>query len=298
MQRLRPTVRRLFSLGAVAAALTWALASVQAAHAADDAPAAARERNPDPWEPMNRGIFRFNDTLDRNLLRPVAVVYAEHTPRWLQTGVSNFFVNLFYPTTIVNQFLQGKFKQGGQDILRFTINSTLGWGGVLDVASGANLPVHNEDSGQTLGRWGVPPGPYLMIPLIGPATVRDAPARYADTFAQPFRWYNADSERWFSLALSLVDTRAQLLPLDRTIREAYDPYVFVRDAFLARRLYLVHDGNPPQAASDENWAEEALREDEAEGAVDTDATSAAPAATEPQAPQPPPEAAPASPPTQ
>jgi phospholipid-binding lipoprotein MlaA len=255
---------------------------VKALSADEPVPAPPRERNPDPWEPMNRGFFRFNDTLDRNVLRPVAVVYAENTPSWLQTGVSNFFVNLFYPTTIVNQFLQGKFVKGSQDTLRFVINTTLGWGGVLDVASGAHLPIHDEDSGQTLGRWGVPPGPYLVLPFIGPSTVRDTPARYADTIVLPFRWYDSEAERWISLGLSFIDRRAQLLPLDRTIREAYDPYVFVRDAFLARRLYLVWDGNPPQAANDENWAEEALRQDEAAGAAETEAP-ATPTATEPTA---------------
>jgi phospholipid-binding lipoprotein MlaA len=224
-----------------------------------------RPKNPDPIEGFNRGAHKFNDVIDRNALRPAAVAYHDHTPRWLQTGVSNFFQNLFYPTTIANQFLQGKFKQGGQDIARFAINSTLGWGGVLDVASGAKLPVHDEDLGQTLGWWGVPPGPYLVIPLLGPATVRDAPSRFADTYTQPFRWYNADNERWFSLALSLVDKRASLLPLDRLINEAYDPYVFVRDAFLQRRQYAVFDGNPPGDGleDDADWAEEALREDEA-----------------------------------
>ncbi len=210
------------------------------------AAAEPRARNPDPIEGFNRGVHNFNDVIDRNALRPVAVAYHDHTPAWMQTGVSNFFQNLFYPTTIANQLLQGKFKQGSQDVARFVINTTLGWGGVLDVASGARLPVHDEDFGQTLGWWGVPPGPYLVIPLLGPATVRDAPSRFADTYVQPFRWYNADNERWFSLALSLVDKRASLLQFDRLIAEAYDPYVFIRDAFLQRREYLVHDGNPPR----------------------------------------------------
>jgi phospholipid-binding lipoprotein MlaA len=226
----------------------------------------ARKRNPDPWEPFNRGVFRFNDAIDRHALRPVASAYAEYTPRWMQTGVTNFFTNLFYPTTILHQFLQGKFKQGSQDVGRFVINTTLGWGGVLDVASGAHLPIHDEDSGQTLGWWGVPSGPYLVLPLIGPSTVRDTPARIADDFTQPFRWYNADAERWLSLTLNIVSKRASVLPYDRLVQESYDPYVFIRDAWLQRREYAVRDGNVRRGATpsqdDANWAEEALREDE------------------------------------
>ena len=230
-----------------------------------------RERNPDPFEKVNRGVFRFNDTLDRYALRPAATIYRDYTPKIVQTGVGNFFDNLGGPTTILHQFLQGKFKEGTQDTGRFLLNTTLGWGGLIDVASGGtNLPKHDEDSGQTLGWWGVPPGPFLMLPFLGPATLRDAPARIADDFTQPFRWYDSGSERWFSLGLSFLDRRAQYLSLDKTLAQTYDPYVFVRNAYLQRRLYLVFDGNPPQSAQsgdDANWAEEALRESE-EPAVD------------------------------
>ena len=243
-----------------------------------------RERNPDPFEPMNRGVFAFNNTLDRYALRPVAKAYKDHVPQPVQTGVGNFFVNLGYPTTILHQFLQGKFKQGTQDIGRFVLNTTLGWGGIFDVASGGtNLPIHNEDSGQTLGRWGVPPGPFLMLPFLGPANLRDAPARVADDFTQPFRWYDSGSERWFSLGLSFVDRRAGLLPLDDVLARAYDPYVFVRDAYQQRRLYLVHDGNPPRAQLEDDaaWAEEALRED---AAAEGDAPAEEPVAAPPGKP--------------
>lgn len=229
-----------------------------------------RPRNPDPFENVNRGVFRFNDTLDRYALRPAAIVYRDYTPKLVQTGVGNFFDNLGSPTTIINQFLQGKFKEGTQDTARFLLNTTLGWGGVIDVASGGtNLPKHNEDSGQTLGWWGVPPGPYLVLPFLGPATLRDAPARVADDFTQPFRWYSAGSERWISLGLSFLDKRVQYLPLDETLARTYDPYVFVRDAYLQRRLYLVFDGNPPHGrlSGEEDWEAEALRES-GEPAVD------------------------------
>jgi phospholipid-binding lipoprotein MlaA len=242
---------------------------------AADGEATAEERpakNQDPLEGFNRGVFKFNDAVDRAALRPAAVAYRDHTPSWLQKGVGNFFTNLFYPTTIANQFLQGKFKQGGQDIARFVINTTLGWGGLFDVASGARLPIHDEDSGQTLGRWGVPAGPYLMLPFLGPATLRDAPARIADDFTQPFRWYDAGNERYFSLVVYLVDKRASLLQLDRLVKEAYDPYAFVRDAYLQRREYAVRDGDVPQEEleDDSDWAEEALREDEAAAAEESE----------------------------
>jgi phospholipid-binding lipoprotein MlaA len=226
---------------------------------------APRRKNPDPLEGFNRGVYRFNDAIDRKALRPVAVAYRDHTPRWLQQGVGNFFTNLFYPTTILHQFLQGKLEEGSQDVARFVINTTLGWGGIFDVASGAKLPIHDEDSGQTLGRWGVPPGPYLMLPLLGPATLRDAPARYVDDFSQPFRWYDAEAERWISLAVYTVHRRSELLQADRFVQQAYDPYVFLRDAYLQRRQFAVYDGDPPEEAieDDDDWAEEALREDEA-----------------------------------
>jgi len=258
--------RRLTTAACVLlAALT--LGGCATTRATSDDASTPRVRNPDPWEGMNRGIFAFNNTLDRYALRPVAVVYRDYTPKLVQTGVGNFFENLGYPTTILHQFLQGKPKQGTQDIGRFLLNTTLGWGGVIDVASGGtNLPKHNEDSGQTLGRWGVPPGPFLMLPFLGPATVRDAPARIADDFSQPFRWYDSGAERWFSLGLSLVHTRAELLPLDKVLAETYDPYAFIRNAFLQRRRYAVYDGNPPDEPMTEeeaSWAEEALEEDAA-----------------------------------
>jgi phospholipid-binding lipoprotein MlaA len=239
----------------------------------DDAP---RAKNTDPFETVNRGVYKFNDTLDRYALRPVATAYKNHVPQVVQTGVGNFFDNLGYPTTIANQFLQGKFKEGTQDIGRFLLNTTLGWGGVIDVASGGtSLPEHDEDSGQTLGKWGVPPGPYLVLPFLGPANLRDAPARVADDFTQPFRWYDAGSERWISLGISLIDTRAQFLPLDQTLERTYDPYAFVRNAYQQRRQYAVYDGNPPEESVEDeaDWAEEALQEDAEAATTDTEAAS-------------------------
>jgi len=200
----------------------------------------------DPFEPFNRDVYAFNHGLDKAVLRPTARGYVKVTPRWFRTIVGNFFTNLSYPGTILNQVLQGKLVAAGQDTLRFALNTTLGLAGFLDPATDANLPIHDEDLGQTLGRWGVPPGPYVMLPLLGPASMRDLPSRVADRFLEPFYWYNYGNERWFSLALSLVDTRARLLPLDGTLERAFDPYAFIRDAYLQRRLYQVYDGDVPE----------------------------------------------------
>jgi phospholipid-binding lipoprotein MlaA len=211
----------------------------------------------DPFQPMNRGVYSFNDTLDRAALKPVAVAYHDHTPSWFQTGVGNFFTNLTYPGTALNDLLQGKLVAAGQDTLRFVINTTLGWGGVLDVASGAALPQHQEDLGQTLGKWGVPAGPYLMVPFLGPSTVRDLPSRVSETFLQPLYWFNYGNARWGSLGLSLVDTRARLLPLDETLDGVYDKYAFIRNGYLQRRQFLIYDGNPPEEPIDEELLDDA-----------------------------------------
>jgi phospholipid-binding lipoprotein MlaA len=210
------------------------------------------ERNAaDPIEPFNRGVYKFNDALDRGVLKPTAKAYQKVTPDWLRTGVGNFFTNLKAPGTIVNQLLQGKFREAGQDTLGFLLNTTFGWAGVIDVASMNGLPQHDEDLGQTLGKWGVPPGPYLMLPFFGPSTVRDGPSRIADTLLEPLYWYDTGNARWFALALSIVDDRARLLPLDDTLAETYDPYGFIRDAYLQRRQYLVYDGEPPEEPIEE-----------------------------------------------
>jgi phospholipid-binding lipoprotein MlaA len=210
------------------------------------------DRTPsDPIEGFNRGAYKFNDALDRGVLKPTAKAYVKVMPGWFRTGVGNFFMNLKGPGTIINQLLQGKFREAGQDTGRFLLNTTFGLGGVIDVATMNELPQHDEDFGQTLGKWGVPPGPYLVIPFLGPATVRDGPSRIADTFLEPLYWYDNDEVRWGSLALSLIDDRARLLPLDDTLAETYDPYAFIRDAYLQRRQYLVYDGEPPEEPLEE-----------------------------------------------
>jgi phospholipid-binding lipoprotein MlaA len=203
---------------------------------------------PDPrdrFERVNRGIYRFNTALDHAILRPVARGYVNVTPTPVRHSISNFFSNLSYPTTIVNDFLQAKFHDGVSDTARFVVNSTFGVGGLFDVATPTGLDRHNEDFGQTLGKWGVPPGPYLMLPFLGPSTLRDAPTRLVDEYTTPRAYIRDPYVRWGLYVLDKVDERAQLLPTDAVIDQAYDPYAFVRNAWLQHREFEVRDGDVP-----------------------------------------------------
>ena len=141
---------------------------------------------------MNRGTHRFNNAVDRAVLKPAATAYRDYVPRIVRTGIGNILDNLEYPNTIINQFLQGKLLAGLQDTGRFVLNSTLGVAGLLDPASDAGLPKNDEDFGQTLGKWGVPAGPYFVLPFLGPSTVRDAPARYFDSFNRTAELFDLD----------------------------------------------------------------------------------------------------------
>jgi phospholipid-binding lipoprotein MlaA len=200
----------------------------------------------DPLEGWNRGVHRFNDAIDRGMLKPVAKGYRKVVPQLVRTGVSNVLTNLAYPTTIINDLLQLKLKDTAVDIGRFALNSTLGLGGLLDPASRVGLARNDEDFGQTLGRWGVPAGPYLVLPLLGPSTLRDAPAFAVDTQTDLRQQLDLETEERAALAvLSVVDQRAGLLAYDDQISRAFDPYAFVRDAWLQRREYKVRDGNVP-----------------------------------------------------
>jgi phospholipid-binding lipoprotein MlaA len=197
--------------------------------------------NPDPYENFNRKSHSFNLTLDRYIARPAAVIYTNTMPDPLEKGVVNFFSNLDELTNIANDLLQGKLGQAANDTGRFLLNSTVGVGGLFDVAERAGLPKsEGEDFGQTLGAWGVGEGPYLMLPLIGPSTLRDAPSKYIDSFANPVSHLDEVSDRNSIRLWSLVSARAELIDLDDVI--SGDSYLFVRDVYLQRREYLVKDG--------------------------------------------------------
>jgi phospholipid-binding lipoprotein MlaA len=197
----------------------------------------------DPWERFNRSTFQFNEALDRAIAKPVAKAYVKVTPRVVRTGVSNVFNNLDTVPTIINDALQGKFRQAGHDSARFLLNSTLGLGGLFDPASAAGLDSNDEDLGQTLGKWGVKSGPYLVLPVLGPSSGRDAFARAADTFLEPVWYLEDDSTRYLIRAGDLLDQRASLLELDAQLERSYDRYAFIRNAWLQRREYQVKDGD-------------------------------------------------------
>jgi len=209
-------------------------------------PEGTRRSEQDPWERYNRAMYQFNDSVDQAVLRPVAKGYRAVTPDAVEHGISNFFNNLSYPIVIVNQFLQGDLLDGLRDTGRFAVNTVLGLGGIFDPASRMGLEANNEDFGQTLGAWGVPAGPYFVLPFLGPSTVRDTAGTYADSEINPMFEYFEEPDRYYLLALQVVDLRAQLLDLDSQLRSTYDPYAFMRDAYLQRREYLVNDGNVQQ----------------------------------------------------
>jgi phospholipid-binding lipoprotein MlaA len=197
----------------------------------------------DPYEGFNRGVYKFNDTIDRAALKPVATAYKNVLPSFVQTGISNFFGNLSDVWSAANNLLQGKGEAGMSDITRVGINSTFGLLGLIDFASPAGLQKHNEDFGQTLGYWGLNSGPFLMLPLLGPSTVRDTVALPVD-FAGDLVSYT-DSMRWRNTAevVRLVDKRASLLDASNMLEDAaLDPYQFLRDGYLQQRESRVHDG--------------------------------------------------------
>jgi phospholipid-binding lipoprotein MlaA len=211
------------------------------------ASAPGRTTHDDPWIGMNRGLYKFNDGIDRAALKPAAKAYKTVTPEWFRDATGRFFSNLSYPLTMVNQLLQGKTKLFVQDTGRFIANSTLGIGGLFDVADKMGMPSHDEDFGQTLAVWGVPSGPYLMLPLLGPSTLRDAPARVPNFFLSVFKFTDLPvAAEWGARGVELIDTRASLLAADSTLDTAYDRYGIVRDGWLQRREYVIYDGNPPE----------------------------------------------------
>lgn len=198
----------------------------------------------DPWEPFNRTMFAVNEFLDRLVVRPVAQLY-DTLPEIPKKGVSNFFGNLGDLWIGFNNLLQGKPAEAANDWMRFAFNSTFGIFGLFDIASEAGLPKHNEDFGQTLARWGVADGPYVVLPILGPKTLRDAVAWPLDRQGDPTTHLADDSARFAVKSLDIVSTRARLLPLDEQAESAIDKYAYVRDSYLQRRHYLINDGNPP-----------------------------------------------------
>lgn len=209
----------------------------------------------DPFEPFNRTMYAFNDSLDRTVARPVAVAYRDNVPRPVRTGVSNFLDNLTYPVVIVNTGLQGKFTEMLQDTGRFLINTTVGVVGIFDPASRLGLEAGNEDMGQTLGVWGTPPGPYLVWPVYGPSTARDTAGASADGYLlDPTASAVSLPERYAVYVMRGLDARVGLLDVDHMLEQEYDPYIAMREAYLQRREFLIRDGELPD--TDDYWDDE------------------------------------------
>ena len=212
--------------------------------------------NKDNFESANRVFFNVNNTLDKHLLKPIAEGYVEITPEPVRLGITNFFDNLAYLNVIFNDLLQGKFTQAVNDSLRFIFNSTLGIGGVFDVATNdLGLERNEEDFGQTLATWGVDEGSYLYLPFFGPNTVRDVTDKGPSTLLNPF-FYVTSTVLLPISALDLVNKRANLLEATNIVDEAaIDPYVFTKEAYLQRRDHLIFDGNPPVSGYDDIFSE-------------------------------------------
>ena len=198
------------------------------------------ETNIDPFEDINRVVFNISDSLDEAILRPTAEIYSEYTPLFVKDSVTNFFSNIAEIDTVINQLLQGKPKLAAQDSLRFLINTTIGVGGIFDVASRMGFERHDEDFGQTLGYWGIASGPYVFIPFVGPSTVRDV-------FGIPLSWYVSgsfaiedDKTKIVFSFLDVIETRERILAAENLI--IGDKYEFVKDVFLQSREHSVQDG--------------------------------------------------------
>ncbi len=203
----------------------------------------------DPWEGFNRKVYAFNDAFDRYLFLPVATGYRFITPDPVDRGVTNFFKNILMPVTIVNDVLQLKWRAAGSDVSRFFLNSTVGVFGFIDVASRVGLDEQREDFGQTLGYWGVKPGPYVVLPFLGGYTVRDGLSLLADYALSVASSIDDVALRNSLIALDAVDMRADLIPAEQLI--SGDRYVFLRDAYLQQRRYLIADGEVVDDFGDE-----------------------------------------------
>lgn len=212
----------------------------------------------DPLEPMNRAVFAFNDTLDRYALEPAATAYRDYVPETFRFVAGNMFENLRDVWTSVNNLLQGKPGRAASDFGRVVINTTFGFLGMGDVASELGFAKHREDFGQTLGVWGVPTGPYLVLPFLGPSNFRDGPALVADGYADPLAHVVSDVPvRNGIYAIRVLDTRAGLLGASGIMDDiALDRYLLMRDGYLQRRRNLVYDGDPPPDDYDDSWLDE------------------------------------------
>jgi phospholipid-binding lipoprotein MlaA len=207
----------------------------------------------DPYEALNRNLYAFNEILDEGLVKPISQGYQAIMPQPLNQGVSNFFNNLDNITTIINSLLQNKLEHAGQTTVRFILNSTVGMAGLMDIATDIGIPKYQENFTQTLGLWGIKPGPYIVLPLLGSSTATGVVGYVADWWTNPLNLLPNDTPKNSLRGLSIIDQRATLLPISRVIDQAIDPYTFVRDAYLQRQRHMIKDG---ETAEPDDWADE------------------------------------------
>lgn len=231
--------------GAARGRITPLLAAALLASACATRPATLTDPEGDPWEGFNRKVHAFNDSLDRAILKPVAKGYDVIMPDAPQRGVRNFFRNLAWPVNFVNLLLQGRPGDSMTATGRFLMNSTVGLLGFFDVATRAGIPDYREDFGQTLAVWGWEESRYLVLPVLGPHTVRDTLGRSMYGYLHPVAYYAREEHDYVPLVVDLITLRAELLPLDEDIEAAEDPYALIRDVYLQRREFDIYNGNPP-----------------------------------------------------
>lgn len=230
-----PALLRKLSLSIVTAVLLSACASQGGTHS---------EPHPDdPWEGFNRGVWAFNRSLDKAIVKPIAQGYHYVTPNFIEDGVSNFVDNLTYPVTVVNLLLQGRFRDFGTALGRLVLNSTFGLGGLVDVATVEGITRHDEDFGQTFAVWGWRDSPYLMLPFLGPSTLRDGIGQVPEIWTDGVSIVGRETGRIEPLIGTILSTRVDLLDRDEEIDAAVDSYLFVRDAWLQNRRFKISNGN-------------------------------------------------------
>lgn len=211
----------------------------------------------DPWENWNRKVYAFNEAVDEAVLKPVATAYRDAVPQLVRTGIGNVLGNIYDVWSAANHLLQGKVQSGLDMGMRVLTNTVFGLGGLLDPASEMGLTRRSEDFGQTLGRWGLPDGPFVVMPLLGPSSVRDSTGLLVDRQVAPSTLPRTDAGSYGTTALEVIHTRANLLQTTQLLEEvSLDKYAFIRDAYLARRRDALYDGAPPMEAFEDDFADE------------------------------------------
>lgn len=200
----------------------------------------------DPWEGLNRGIYNVNVAVDNVTLKPIAKGYGKITPSPVRRGISNFFSNLTTPASSLNNFLQGKGARGFSELGRFLVNSTVGIGGIIDVTGASGVEAFDEDFGQTAATWGIPSGPYVMLPILGPRTLRGALTMPLDALANPLNHYDNSSARDPLNVVRIINLRHSILAAEKFLEDSKDPYLTLRESYLQNREFEVFDGDPPE----------------------------------------------------